>query len=264
MLAQHISKIFRDACKSHGLSTRQAAAKAEVSQKAVINLLNGHSWPDLPMIAAIESKFGIPLWISQHNAQSGTPLEPRPNCYLAKDSWPDGPLTAGAPPEAVLAQHISAVLRNACKSRFATISSAASKASISQAAVESLLNGDVWPDFETIARLEGNLGIPLWASQHSAQSGTPLEPRPNCYLARGSWPRGRLIDGAPPEAKRARRISQLFRNAYNARFYSLHSAANTTDVSEGAVESLLNGDAWPDLVTIARVERNCPLRLWNR
>ena len=177
VLAQHISTIFRDACKSRGLSTRKAAAKAEISQKAVFNLLHGNSWPDLPIISRIENNLGIPLWTSQHIAQSGQLLEPRPNCYLAQGgAWPDGRLIDGAPPEAVLAQHISAVFRDACKSRFPSISSAADKASLSEAAIENLLSGDVWPDFATIARVEGNLGIPLWAGRHNAQSGQLLEP----------------------------------------------------------------------------------------
>ena len=82
MLAQHISTTFRDACTFRGLSTRQAAAVLEISQKAVHNLINGHTWPDLPMIARVEGKLGIQLWTSQYNAGSarapGAPAAPLP------------------------------------------------------------------------------------------------------------------------------------------------------------------------------------------
>ena len=33
-------------------------------------------------------------------------------------------------------------------------------------------------------------------------------------------------------------------------------------ISEATVESLLNGSSWPDLPTIARVERNLRRRFW--
>ena len=40
---------------------------------------------------------------------------------------------------------------------------------ISEATVESLLNGSSWPDLPTIARVERNLRLRFWASQHNVQ-----------------------------------------------------------------------------------------------
>ena len=167
VLAQHISTTFRNACTFRGLSTRQAAAVLKISQKAVHNLINGHSWPDLPMIARVESKLGIQLWTSQYNAGSDEPLELQPRRYLDKGAvWPDGPLVKDAPPEAVLAQHISKEFRDTFEARNLTVGQAADKASISEAAVRNLLNGDTWFDLPTIARVERKFRRRLWIGQH--------------------------------------------------------------------------------------------------
>ena len=53
--------------------------------------------------------------------------------------------------------------------RFRTISRAADKMQISEATVESLLNGSSWPDPPTIARVERNLRRRFWASQQYAK-----------------------------------------------------------------------------------------------
>ena len=110
-----------------------------------------------------------------------------------------------------------------------------------------LLASRSWPNLVTILRVEQNLGIQLWASQHNAKCGTPLEPRPNRYLAAGGyWPDGPLAEDAPPEAVLAQELSEQFRSVHEARYNSDTSrAANELEVSEATVEGLLNGSAWP-------------------
>ena len=170
VLAKHISTTFRNVCKFRGLSTRQAAAVVKISQKAVHNLLNGRSWPDLTTIARVEGNLGIQLWTSQYNAGSDEPLELQPRRYLVKGAvWPDGPLVKDAPPEAVLAQHISTEFRKTFKARNLTVGQAADKASISEAAVYNLLNGDTWFDLPTIARVERKFRLRLWLGQQNVK-----------------------------------------------------------------------------------------------
>ena len=98
----------------------------------------------------------------------------------------------------------------------------------------------------------------MGAGQHNAKCGAPLEPRPNQYLAAGgTWPDGPLTNDALPEAVLARALCEKFRVIYEARYNSDTSrTANKLEVSEATVEGLLNGGAWPDLATIARIERN--------
>ena len=66
MLAQRISKEFRDTFEARNLTVGQAADKASISEAAVRNLLNGDTWFDLPTIARVERKFRRRLWIGQH------------------------------------------------------------------------------------------------------------------------------------------------------------------------------------------------------
>ena len=190
-------------------------------------------------------------------------LEPHPRCYLASGNWPDGRLKGGAPPEAVLARHISTMFRNVCKFRGLSTRQAAAGAKISQKAVHNLLNGHSWPDLPTIARVESNLGIQLWTSQYNAGSDEPLELQPRRYLVRGAvWPDGPLVEDAPPEAVLAKHISTAFRGTCEARDLNVSRAADKASISEAAVHNLLNGDTWFDLPTIARVERKFRLKLW--
>lgn len=67
LLVQQVSRTFRDACEARGLSIREAAQQAEISDTAVYNVLNGLTWCDLPTIARIERNFRIKLWVSQQD-----------------------------------------------------------------------------------------------------------------------------------------------------------------------------------------------------
>ena len=57
-------------------------------------------------------------------------------------------------------------------------------------------------------------------------------------------------------------MPKAFRDAYRAREFTASRAADKLQNSEATVESLLNGSSWPDLPTIARIERNLRLRFW--
>ena len=195
-------------------------------------------------------------------------LESRPDCYL-KDTkngvWPDDPLADDAPPEALLALHISMVLRDTCKSLGLTTRDVEERTDLSQGAVQHLIRGSSWPVLGVIANIERKLGIQLWASQHNLGYGDDtLELRPNVYLDRGTWPTGPLVDDAPTEAKLAKHIAWLLRSHIETEHLTPSDVSETVGISEAAVHNLLNGDSWPDLSTIHRVERGLDATLWIR
>ena len=143
-------------------------------------------------------------------------LKPHPRSYLADTDegvWPKDPLADDAPPEALLAHHICTTLEK----HGLTSRPLAQALKISQRAANQLLNGSVWPSLAAIVRIEQNLGIPLWIGQYHNKRGTPLEPRPNCYLRSGEWPTGLLKSKPPPEAVLAQKISHSFSGSYSAR-----------------------------------------------
>ena len=153
LLARHISTMLQ----SHGLTSRTLGKALKVSQRAANQLLNGSVWPSLAAILRVEQNLGIPLWIGQHHNKP-TPLEPRPNCYLSAGEWPTGPLRSKAPPEAVRAQQISQMFSGSYSAR----PFIAHRAGISVPVIEGLLDGSIWPDLVTIARLEHAYKRQLW------------------------------------------------------------------------------------------------------
>ena len=52
---------------TRGWSIREAADKADISEKTVFNLLHGQTWGDVPTIARIEMNLRIRLWVNQQN-----------------------------------------------------------------------------------------------------------------------------------------------------------------------------------------------------
>ena len=192
-------------------------------------------------------------------------LKSRPRDYLIKKKtgvWPDDPLIDSAPPEALLAHRISILLRDYVDDRGFNPREADAATGISEKTIRNLLDGTVWPHMAMIARLENTLGIPLWVGQHNDGHGTKLELAPRDYLYAGKWPTGPLIEDAPPEAVLAKEISTSFANAYG-RYRDIDAAVTKLEVSRGVIESLLNGAAWLDVPTLARVERNLRTRLWK-
>jgi DNA-binding phage protein len=75
-------------------------------------------------------------------------------------SWPDGPLTADAPPYATVTAAIVAKYRRAAGSR--SLRSVAGAAGIDPTSLSRTLSGETVPDVHTVAVLEEALGVPLW------------------------------------------------------------------------------------------------------
>ena len=171
VLAQQVARVFKRAIDAAGHSPREAAKKAEIALSTVQALLSGQSWATLPTLAIIERKYNIRLWVNQHGS-----LKPHPRSYPAeRQTWPDGRLKSDAPPEAVRAQEIARRLRDRCKSRFEDHDEdrgfdpdkVAAAAQVSRTTVEDLLDGRIWCDLPTIARIEGSLDVALWGNQQS-------------------------------------------------------------------------------------------------
>ena len=169
VLAQQIARTFKRAVEALGHTHRQAAKKAGISPTNVQSLLSGKDWSSLRTLASVESSYSIKLWVNQQGS-----LKPRPCAYLDKGHvWPDGNLEVNAPPEAVLAKEISRRFREACEVRYLDPDNArgfdpakaAAATKIAQTTVEDLLDGRIWCDLPTVARIEGSLDIPLWVSQ---------------------------------------------------------------------------------------------------
>ena len=187
-------------------------------------------------------------------------LDKRPSCYLADDgTWPDGPLKSDAPPEAQVALHIAAVLRDYCAARRLSTYKAAKAAGMSQGAFYNLLSGRAWPAGAVVARIEQNLSVALWPQLHNTELGLC----PKSHLAVGKWPHGRFRRGAPPEAQIAQTASQRFGDEFDRFDNNVASAARQLQVSEGAIEALLNGTAWLDVPTITRIENNLDVGIWD-
>lgn len=83
----------------------------------------------------------------------------------------------------------------------------------------------------------------------------PSRPHPH-ELADG-WPEVPAVD---PTAEVARQLAQNLRAAIGDR--SVRSAARDTDVDHATISAILNGKTWPDLYTIAKLERGLGADLW--
>ena len=107
-------------------------------------------------------------------------VEDRPRDYLAPGAtWPDGPLRAGAPPEAVLVLSMSKKFRDAYEVRKVprrpgqrrrpsehSLQGLAERAGLSKTTVHNFLKGKTWPDTLTVDRLERVFGVRLWNWEH--------------------------------------------------------------------------------------------------
>ena len=86
---------------------------------------------------------------------------------------------------------------------------------------------------------------------------------PRDYLAGdASWPSGRLVAHAPPEARLARALSRRLHKAKAGD--SARAVARAAGVSPQAVLNILNGTTWGDLPAIARLETALDTNLWGR
>ena len=94
--------------------------------------------------------------------------------------------------------------------------------------------------------------------------------RPRDYIAQGAeWPEGPLKPTAPIEAHLARGIAIKTKRYIEDRFPKSkdipdYRIAGKVEISPQTLSNLLNGNTWPDLSTIARLERYLRRRLWGR
>ena len=72
------------------------------------------------------------------------PRRPRPACYSATGTWPDGPLNPDAPPQARLAQGIAQRLQD--RLQHMTVYRAAKRSGLSAQTIHNILKGRTWPD----------------------------------------------------------------------------------------------------------------------
>ena len=71
------------------------------------------------------------------------------------------------------------------------------------------------------------------------------------------WPQ---LTSTDPSAEVARRFAQNLKIAIGDS--SLRASAQLTDVDHSTIQSILQGRAWPDLETIAKLERGFATVLW--
>lgn len=71
------------------------------------------------------------------------------------------------------------------------------------------------------------------------------------------WPSVPAVD---PTAEVARQLAENLRAAIGER--SIRSAARDADVDHATINAILNGRTWPDLYTIAKLERGLNADLW--
>ena len=89
-----------------------------------------------------------------------------------------------------------------------------------------------------------------------------LEPNPKDYLADGgTWPNGRLVADAPPEAVVLQIISKKFHGTVEPRGEA--KVAREAGISRQTVRNILRGETWIDLPTLYRIEQNLPVKLWT-
>ena len=148
-----------------GVRSAAQARNAGLAPGTIGDLLSGDSWSTLPTLASLEQSHDILLWVNQRSSLKSYPCD-----YLAKgQTWPGGHLKAGAPPEALLAREIIRKLLDRCGSRFEdhnaqhgiNVDRLAAVTKIARTTIEDLLDGRIWFDLPTIARLE----VPLWVNQ---------------------------------------------------------------------------------------------------
>ena len=94
----------------------------------------------------------------------------------------------------------------------------------------------------------------------------PARPRkaepPRSFIARGTWPHGRLRATAPVEARYAQVIAQRLERVLEAQAITLREAGRRTGVDRQTITRTLSGDTIADLATIAMLETGLGARLW--
>lgn len=81
---------------------------------------------------------------------------------------------------------------------------------------------------------------------------------PNAWMA--DFPDGQLASGAPDGVAHAAAIARVLRSALEGRTVS--GVAEAADLNRSTLQAVLAGRAYPDLVTLAKLERVLDTRLW--
>ena len=188
-------------------------------------------------------------------------MAPYPKDDLASGEWPDGPLKQGAAPETVLIHHVCRTLKRIRDDRGLSTRQFAKEAKIPYATMQDLLTGKSWGTLRTIAAAEENLGVGLWP----AEGTLLLEPGPNRYLLpQGVWPDGPFQSRVPPEVALAKTICTRIRSACEPLDLTVDYLARASGLPLVVLTEILNGDRWPQLSTISRLERGLNWSLWVR
>lgn len=87
-----------------------------------------------------------------------------------------------------------------------------------------------------------------------------VRPRPADYAAEGSWPQCSLEEDAPVWAHYALDISSALEASL--RDVNVSELQRTTGVARSTVRRIIDGETWPDFVTLARLEDALNVRLW--
>ena len=99
------------------------------------------------------------------------------------EQWPDLPLDPNAPPEVLLVHNIAVRLKDLVDKKIAkprgprTIEDLADDIDgVSHQTIRNIIQGRVWPDLMTIARLERYFDRKLWGNAHMPPRGKPDHP----------------------------------------------------------------------------------------
>lgn len=105
------------------------------------------------------------------------------------------------------------------------------------------------------ALLQGSLPHAEAASGYARRMPRPARPKPNQLAP--DWP---AVSSEDPIGEVARNFVSNLRDAIGDQ--SVRSVAKATGVSHTTIQQVLRGDAWPDLYTIAKLERGLGILLW--
>lgn len=94
---------------------------------------------------------------------------PRPARPAPNTSCTDWPNAACEDPTADVARRLALRLRAALDGR--SLRAAKAATGVDHTTIRDILNGQVWPDLATIARLEAGLGTDLWPGRNSPTKG---------------------------------------------------------------------------------------------
>lgn len=78
---------------------------------------------------------------------------------------------------------------------------------------------------------------------------------PRTFVSSGTWPDVELAPGAPLGAHYGRRIAQTLKRLMTERGLTQRDVAERSGVTHNTVGRVLRGTVYPDLATLARLER---------